>query len=166
MKLKAFTLIELLITMTIIVLMAVVAIPNFSKYQARIDLQNKSDEIKAGIDGMQMKALNAEQGKTRYYAQITTGAGGKVEYGSVGTGGGIYKTVSLTSDHTLALVGSATAFLVCDKSKNYCCNTAASSTTCDESNKMNNSDFITITGSGSTITHRIFSNPFRVTTTP
>lgn len=155
-----FTLIELLVTMTIIVLMAVVAIPNFNKHQVFVELQNKSDEVKAGIEGMQVKALNAEQGKTRYYAQIYTT--GKVEYGSVGTDGGVYKAIDLITGQALAPAGSVSDYLVCDKGKNYCCNVASSDATCTTAM---NANFFTIASGGKTTTFNIFSNPFRVTTT-
>lgn len=166
MKLRAFTLIELLVTTTIITIMALIAIPSFGKNQMLIELQNKTDELKSGITEMQVKALNAEKDKVRYYAKLTSGANGSVEYGSwdgiTGHEPVAYKTVNLTNDQTLARsTGPDLNYLVCDKGKNFCCNVTAATSPCVTA--MNNVDFFTIT-SDKTTTFKIFANPFRVTT--
>lgn len=161
--LSGFTLIELLITMTIIVMMALVAIPSFNKHQALIELQNKTDEIKADIDEMQIKALNSGQGVTRYYAKLTTGASGKVEYGSFGgTTATVYKTVSLTSGQTLAeSSGVSGDYLVCDKGKSFCCITVAKDSSCASAATV---DFFSIDNGSKKTTFTIWANPFRVVT--
>lgn len=170
MKSKAFTLIELLVTMTIIVLMAVVAIPSFGKHQALIELQNKADEIKAGLDGMHLKAMNPEQGVTRYYANMDASTD-KVDYGSIGTNNTIYKTINLTSDQTLGMISPSKTYLVCDKGKSYCCNVTSIATGCPESDFVNNTNVddyllkISNTSLNKTSTFKIFANPFRVTLT-
>lgn len=134
MKREAFSLIELMVVATIIVVMALVAIPNFNKHQKLIEIQNKGDEIRASMEGMQMKALNAEQGKTRYYAK-TTGVVGvaytqKIEYGSYnGIDEMVYKTINLPTDLEIWING---AYFVCDKGKSYCCSVNSIDASCSE----------------------------------
>lgn len=170
MRLKAFTLIELLVVATIIILMAVIAVPKMERNQALVELQNKSDEIVAGISGMQIKALNTEQGVVRYYAQVTPtsgGVAGKVDYGSwdgVSTGTTVYKTISVTSDQKLSKI-SAGNTLVCDRAQSYCCNVTGATLSC--STAMNNADFFKLedTDLSKTYTYKIFGSPFRITVT-
>lgn len=60
---RAFTLIELLIVISIIFLMAVVAIPAYQNYGARSEVSLKADEIKALIDRAKAYSENPSQGK-------------------------------------------------------------------------------------------------------
>lgn len=63
---KGFTLIELLITVAIVLIMAVVAVPAFNRYQSKAEFDNKVDETKALINEAHVLAQNPEQGINRY----------------------------------------------------------------------------------------------------
>jgi len=160
-----FTLVELLVTMTIIVMMALVTIPSFNKHQALIELQNKTDEIKADIDEMQIKTMNAGQGVTRYYVKVTAATSGKVEFYN-NSSNSPYKTVNLTSSQTLSKsAGISGDYLVCDKGKSYCCNVSGATDACTTADAMNSTDFFTIANTSKTTTFKISAYPFRVITT-
>lgn len=55
---KSFTLIELLISISIILLMAVVAIPYFNTYSAKTDLNAKAEEIKYFLETAYAEAVS------------------------------------------------------------------------------------------------------------
>ena len=159
MKLNAFTLIELLVTTTIIIIMAAVAIPTFNKHQTLIDLQSKSNEIKADLDGMQIKALNASQGITRYYAYYDYF---DIEYGSWnGTSSSVYKTINFP-DYAVALYGKR--YIVCDKGKSYCCLAQSVDEVCATTSVWKSGEYLSIgqAGIGAQRIIKIFADPFRV----
>ena len=61
---KAFSIIELIIVISIIVLLSVMAVPAFTVFGARADLDSKAEEIKIAVEKAAMAAKNPEQGKT------------------------------------------------------------------------------------------------------
>jgi prepilin-type N-terminal cleavage/methylation domain-containing protein len=69
---KAFTLIEIIITVSIIVLLTLVAIPNIQGYKQKADYQSKQDEIEALVNDLQAMSKNAEQGYTKYGLTISS----------------------------------------------------------------------------------------------
>jgi hypothetical protein len=158
--------------------MALVAIPGYGKQQRLIDFQNKSDEIKAGLEEVHLKAANAETGVTRYYAEIDD-TSNEMRFGSwVDAGPGspvkVYKTVKLTSDQTLIrltdfdpISGLPLVYLVCDRSMNYCCYTDDAKADCS-SPGTTNLPFVEIkdTDSSKTTDFKVYSNNFRITTIP
>lgn len=163
MRHTGFTLIELLVTMTIIVLMALVAIPGFGKSQRLIELQSKSEEIKAGLDEMHTKAMNPEKGIANYYAYIDA-TNNKVEFGSGSTT--VYKTVNLTTDQAMTISAPTYTYLVCESGKSYCCsNTSSATCTTPFNNTGSGTYFFTLTNTDKTTTFKIFASPFRVTAT-
>jgi len=68
---KAFTLIELMITMVIIALMLVVAVPGFGKYGERQDFILRMSELKSYMESTQVLAANPEAGAKNYFLYIT-----------------------------------------------------------------------------------------------
>ena len=179
MKYNGFTLVELLVTMTIIVIMAVIAIPNFNKHQRLIELQNKSDEVNAGLDEMHVKAMNPEKGTTRYYANIIETVSllsGQIIFGSYDNTTSTktdYKTIDILNNQTFDYVvdGSKVRYLVCDNGKNYCCDVANVGDACiTPIDGPSATDFFQLTSNDllKTVHFKVFSNPFRVTsvTTP
>ena len=60
---SGFTLIELIIVISIILLMAVVSIPAYQNYGAKSELSLKADEIKSLIDRAEAYSRNPQQGK-------------------------------------------------------------------------------------------------------
>lgn len=63
MNRKGFTLIELIIVISIIILMAAAAVPAYQNYGAKSELSLKADEIKALIDRGYAYSNNPSQGK-------------------------------------------------------------------------------------------------------
>lgn len=59
---RSFTIIELLITISIIVLMAVVAVPYFNTYSAKTELNAKAEEIKYFIETAYAEAQSPQRG--------------------------------------------------------------------------------------------------------
>jgi len=171
---RAFTLIELLITMTIIVLMALVAIPGFGKSQRLIELQSKGDEIKTGLEEIHIKAMNPEKGIERYYVKIDE-TNKTVEFGKIDTTStaSVYKTLSLTGDQTLNNeFDAADVYLVADKGKSFACVKVLGTylnEVCpkpiEPTTMIDNEDWFSIENSDKITTFKIFANPFRVTST-
>lgn len=96
----AFTLIELLITSAIIMLLAVIAIPSYSKYNRTKDLQSKAEETKALLENALTLSKNNEQTPVQYFITIT---GSEIEMRKDGsTGDNIIKKVTLTSGQSIA----------------------------------------------------------------
>ena len=159
MRLKAFTLIELLITMTIIVLMALVAIPAFGKHQRLIEFQDKSDEVRAKLNEMQLKATNPEKGMIRYYAQIDDTNNDLAFYSYDSINRTLYQKVILDA---FGFTGGK--FLVCDTgSKSYCCIVTNFNDVC--TTPANNIIYLSIGSDasvGKTSQITIYSNPFKV----
>lgn len=69
---KAFTLIEIVITVSIIALLAIVAIPNLQDYKQKTDYQSKQNEIEVLVNDLQAMSKNAEQGYTIYSLTISS----------------------------------------------------------------------------------------------
>jgi len=63
---KAFTLIEVLITLAIITMVTVLGVPAFSKYGENARFDQKVSEIKYGLEETHLKMLNPENGVKEY----------------------------------------------------------------------------------------------------
>lgn len=61
-KNKAFTLIEIVIVISIIIIMAVLAVPAFDRYGARNELDGKAEEIKTFIETAYKQAQSPQKG--------------------------------------------------------------------------------------------------------
>lgn len=66
MNKNGFTIIELIVTISIIVLMAVLAFPAFSKYQKKAELVQKAEELNGFINEMNVLVKNPEPGVDSY----------------------------------------------------------------------------------------------------
>ncbi len=63
---QGFTLIELIVTMSIIVLMALIAVPAFTKYEENASFNAKVAEIESAINQVAIQAQNPEQEIKQY----------------------------------------------------------------------------------------------------
>lgn len=75
---KAYTFIELLIVISIIALMAVVAIPSFSNYGKKAELDNKAEEIKYLIEKAYADAVSPAIGLNGSMVEFATGPSSEV----------------------------------------------------------------------------------------
>lgn len=178
--LPAFTIIELLITMSIIALMAVFVIPAFSNYGDKALFKQRTIEIQSMIEQTNIMSKNPEKGVTRYFFMMNDGSGGSVasldfsKANATGTGSTLIKTIELPSDYALTLEGGDTSVnhnlktdlnLVCDSTGSFCCRvTDPVAGTCASTNTLNNEDIFKITRppTSDSLTFKIYSNPFRV----
>lgn len=78
----AFTLIELLIVVAIILLMAAAAIPAYQSYGAKSELSLKADEIKALIDRAEAYSQNPAQGQNCAQVFLVAPDNIKIQFGS------------------------------------------------------------------------------------
>jgi len=69
---NAFTLIELLITVSLILLMSVISVPIFNKYAAKNDLKVKAEEIKYFIEDSYASAYSPDIENNGSVVQIST----------------------------------------------------------------------------------------------
>lgn len=95
---SAFTLIELIVTAAIIVLLAVIAIPSYSKYNRTKDLQSKAEEVKALLENAVTLSKNNEQAPVRYFITISES---DIEMRKNSDNGTIDKKVTLTSGQSV-----------------------------------------------------------------
>lgn len=81
MNKNAFTIIELIVTISIIVLMAVLAFPAFSKYQKKAELVQKAEELNGYINEMNVLVKNPEPGVDSYEMEsLEDGADIKINF--------------------------------------------------------------------------------------
>lgn len=63
---KAFTLIEILVTLSIIVVMVVVAVPSFEKYGKKTQFKQKMNELNSVINSTYLNAKNPSPANSKY----------------------------------------------------------------------------------------------------
>lgn len=157
--LKAFTLIELMVTAAIIVLMSVVAIPAFSGYGTKNTFKLQVAEIQSLINQASIMARNPEQGVARYLIKVNDVSPKDVSlYKTSESSGNLIKKIALPDTYRLS---TSTNYLVCDSPSNFCCPLTVVGAC--SSAPTNGTDFLTVsdTDSGSSAVIKIFSNPFK-----
>lgn len=156
---KAFTLIELMVTAAIIVMMATVAIPAFSKYGAKNTFKLQVTEIQSLINQASIMARNPEQGVTRYFIKVNSSDVSL--YKTNESSSNLVKKIAVPDTYSFTSVAGK-IYLVCDGSSNFCCPDNDLVGTCSSA-PTNGTDFLTIgdTDSSSSAIIKIFSNPFR-----
>ncbi|MEK7096354.1 MAG: prepilin-type N-terminal cleavage/methylation domain-containing protein [Patescibacteria group bacterium] len=101
---KAFTLIEILITIAIIGMLTAVALPNLSGYKREVDYKNNIAEIESMITSISSMSKNYEQGVLKYKMKVEAekislikdyGSGNEVEMSAVNAA----KNERFTSDY-------------------------------------------------------------------
>lgn len=159
---QGFTLIELIVTMSIIVLMALVAVPAFTKYEENASFNAKVAEIESAINQASVSALNAEQ-NIAYYAISTDTSLKKVSIYKADT---VDKTITMSSSiATVTLQQPSKPFLKFNAGKSFVCIQSNSTDPCSEGGtNINSGDYISIIGTNNTTKIiNIVSNPVRVT---
>lgn len=94
----AFTLVELLITSAIIMLLAVIAIPSYNKYNRTRDLQSKAEEVKALLENAVTLSKNNEQTPIKYFITVNSP---DIEMRKDRSTGSVIKKVTLTSGQSI-----------------------------------------------------------------
>ena len=168
MSKKAFTLIELMITMTIVAMMLVVAVPGFEKYGKKSEFKSRVAEVKALIDQAGVSAKNPEQNVERYVIRVDSSAPKKVGlYKTNDDPSNLIKEVALPSDYTLTIQGNTYPYLVFNSQLDFTCQLQKDPTSgkipdCTAASKLNG-DFLLINGGdGGTATLKISADPLRV----
>ena len=79
-------------------LLAVIAIPSYNKYNRTRDLQSKAEEVKALLENAITLSKNNEQTPIKYFITIT---GQDIEMRSTSSTGNVIKKVTLTSGQSI-----------------------------------------------------------------
>ncbi|MCL5410330.1 MAG: prepilin-type N-terminal cleavage/methylation domain-containing protein [Patescibacteria group bacterium] len=165
MSKKAFTLIELMITMTIIAMMLVVAVPGFEKYGKKSSLKLKAAEIGALINQASTMAKNPEQNISRYLIKVDSSAKTVGLYRADDSTSNLIKEIAVPTDYTLAIQGNSNPYLVFNSQLDFTCQMPKASgiiADCTQANQLNG-NFLTMSSTdGGTATFKISPDPFRV----
>jgi len=95
---SAFTLVELLITATIVVLLALVALPSFGKYNRSKNLKDKAEEVKDLLENTVTVARDNEDYIATRYITYDSSSNALLVRQSSTPSGNIIKTVNLGTD--------------------------------------------------------------------
>ena len=106
---KAFTLIELLITLAIITMVTVLGVPAFAKYGERSRFDQKISEIKFAMDEVHLKMLNPENGVSTYGLKISDSGDGL----SLTRGGYEYRHITISAKDSIGTTGTYLDSMVC-----------------------------------------------------
>lgn len=153
---RGFTFIELLITLIIITMMALIVIPAFSKYGDRRAFDQKTTEIESALNEIYTDSINPAKGVDQYIVFADSDYN-KITFFSdnVET-----KSITMPSSYSINLSPGDNKYLVCDTAGKVCClNTTT--TTCSS---VASGNYFTLTDDtiSKTATFNIQGNPFRV----
>lgn len=171
MKLKsknAFTLIELVVTMAIIVMMAVIALPAFLRYEEKAEYISKVDEVKEAIFQAGVSAQNAEQNVTKIIVKaevIDNQPDELTVYKNAESDGNIIKKVTIPERIVLTNTNTANISYILFEmdTKRYCQkNSISPMPTCGPNNTINFLQLQSIPQSALNKTIKIYGNTFRV----
>lgn len=114
---KAFTLIELLITLAIITMVTVLGVPAFAKYGERSRFDQKISEIKFAMDEVHLRMLNPENGASTYGLKIADSDG--VRRLSMTKNGDEYRRITISAKDSIS-TGTDLSEMKCVVSTKIC----------------------------------------------
>jgi len=161
MNKPAFTLIEIVVTVAIILLIVVFAVPAFSKYASQKAFSNKVSEIESIINQAYISSQNPEQNKYGYEIKPASGIVGlNVWDNAVGSSATAVKAVTLIlPNQTYSLLDGHTYMACNEQGKNCLYNNGAISSSYSDFFRFSDTE------AEKTATFQIKNNPFMINIT-